>query len=211
MSTPHLSPVDNPDTDDIETTGRRLPAWATDPATWIATGAAMFTLTLAAAALWLLWLLVTSLISSIGHGAHAGADAVTRAGRWLTHGPIAHTITDPVHHYLDTHTAGLPATASQLWAAWLTATAVLFVASWMGLRSARVGWVLIGAVTTGMVWAGAPHTGRDLAAAVAIGAWALLSLLALSGLGRRTPAVVVRPRPRLVDDVDPRPAAPASV
>jgi hypothetical protein len=167
---------------------RRL-GWLTAPETWIIAAASTAALVLAGGvllALWWLLMLLMHLLGALGH-------VSLRLGDQLATGPITRTVTDPVHTYLTQHTAGLPATAGQLWAGWLTATAVLFLTAWLGSRGARVGWVLIGATTTAMTWAGSPGSGRELAGGVAVVLWSLLSVLAFTGAGRARLTTLILP------------------
>lgn len=134
----------------------------------------------------LLWLAVTAVIHVVG----AVGDASTDLNAWLTGGPITRTITGPVHAYLDTHAAGLPATAGQLWTAWLLVTGGLFVGAVLGGRGARIGWAVLGALSVAMVHAGTTGPGRHLAAGVTATVWAVLSIAALRRTTTRTTTVI---------------------
>ncbi|MFJ8746642.1 hypothetical protein ACIRL2_45805 [Embleya sp. NPDC127516] len=95
------------------------------------------------------------------------------------------TVTDPVRHYLDTHTRSLPldaATTFSLWA-W-TGLVALILAAW-GSTGGRLTWLGWGAATTAMTWAGTDAPGREIAAAIAVLAWTLASVIALQGLTLR--------------------------
>ena len=150
----------------------------------------------AAAALgWLLYATVTGLAAMAVTGVHAGADASRHLLDWLTHGPITGTIIGPVRAYLDTHASGLPATGHQLWITWLALTAILLLTAALGSTGARLGWTLLGALTTAMVYAGTPSHGQALAAGLTAGLWALLSIPAFRRRGDRGITVVTPPAP----------------
>ncbi|MFB7552604.1 hypothetical protein [Streptomyces sp. NPDC056154] len=112
------------------------------------------------------------------------------------------TIDQPVRHYLDTHTATLPVTAATAYATWQAAGAVSFVLGFFHSSGARIGWTVWGTATTAMVWIATPAPGREVAAGIAVLAWAALSLFALRGLSL-TPAAFVNV------DVQAPPAPPA--
>lgn len=106
------------------------------------------------------------LVQLLGHdGAHALAT-------WQ----ITHVITDPVRHYLSTAGADLPASPQTLTVGWAVAAGLLLLGSLVGIRGARIGWAVIGAATTTVVYAGTIPSGRLVAAAVTAAAWALLSI-----------------------------------
>jgi hypothetical protein len=137
--------------------------------------------------------LVQSLVTMVGDGVHAG--------RWTAHrGGLLAVVSNPVQHYLTIHAAGLPASAQTLWDGWLTAGAVLLVLAVIGSWPARIGWILFGAASAGMVYAGTPANGRDLSAAVAVIGWALLSVFAFRGL------YLFRPRFINIENPAPKPA-----
>lgn len=139
---------------------------------------------LAVGVLWLAWWLITSVLHAIDraltdagdgirHAAHTGTDHV--AGWSLTR-----TITDPVRGYLTQHATGLPVTAHTLWITWLAVTIGLFILATIGFRGARIGWTLLGAATTAMVYLGTPANSAPLAAGLTVTAWAVLSIAAFN-------------------------------
>jgi uncharacterized membrane protein YedE/YeeE len=133
--------------------------------------------------------IVIPVVSGIAHAVKGGTE---HAFSWAVGWDLPRVITNPVRHYLDTHTAGLPASPDLLWSAWAITGAVLLVLAIGNSAGARIGWLLYGLATAGMVWAGTAATGRATAAGVTVIAWALCSVLALHGLGRRSsPSVVV--------------------
>jgi uncharacterized membrane protein YedE/YeeE len=146
---------------------------------------------LAAGAL-VLFGIVIPVVSGIAHAVKGGTE---HAFSWAVGWDLPRIITNPVRHYLDTHTAGLPASPDLLWSAWAITGAVLLVLAIGNSVGARIGWLLYGLATAGMVWAGTASSGRATAAGVTVIAWALCSVLALHGLGRRSgPPVVVLDR-----------------
>lgn len=162
----------------------RVPDWARDPGNWIIAVVLGVALALLAGLGWLLWTIITA----IGHGidatgdfisgaVHTGGDLLSDLGRWIAHGPITHSISDPVHAWLDAHAAGLPATAGQLWTLWLVAISALFVAAFTGSTYGRIGWAAIGALTAYAVWHGTPTGARPVAVGVTAVVWLVLSLL----------------------------------
>jgi hypothetical protein len=161
---------------DVRRAGRAVKrnAW---PAA-IGTGSALLGIGMIAGLVYLLWWITTS----IGHALHNGVtnarNMAIEAGRYAVNWPVTRTITTPVRHYLEQHATGLPASPGLLWAAWLAVTAGLFLLATAGSRGARLGWLAHGALTTAAVWAGSPTNGRDLAAAVTITAWSVLSIAA---------------------------------
>lgn len=98
------------------------------------------------------------------------------------------TINEPVHTYITTHTATLPATATTIYSLWQVTGASAFALSLLRSSGARLTWLLWGTATTAMVWAGTPTDDRAIAAGIAATAWAALSVLALRGISL-TPTV----------------------
>ncbi|GAA2709099.1 hypothetical protein ACFY2R_18160 [Micromonospora olivasterospora] len=176
---------------------RRLPAWVTRADTWVVAGVLTVLAILAGGALWLLWKLITGVIAMLDAGGEIAGDAGRAAAGWLATGPITRTITTPVHAYLDSHAAGLPATAEQLRWGWLLTGAVLLTAASLGARGARIGWCLHGASTAAMVWAASPPDNRELAVAVTAAVWSLLAVPAFArtraAAPRHTTVVITRP------------------
>lgn len=125
---------------------------------------------------WLAWTIVSGIISMLGSGIGAAGDGMTRLADWLTSGPITHAISDPVRAFLDSHSAGLPATGRDLWIVWLVTAGVLYAAGLAGSTYARYGWAIIGALTGAAAYAGAAAGSGPAAAGVTAAVWLLLSL-----------------------------------
>ncbi len=131
--------------------------------------AALGVIALSALALWTLGAFLTAMIAAATSGGR-------HTGLWLHHSALTRTITDPLRAWVDTHTAGSPATSTDLALAWLVVAAVLYLAALTGSTYARVAWALTGAAITTAAYAGAAHTGALVAAGTTAGAWLLLSL-----------------------------------
>lgn len=129
----------------------------------------------------LYWLLagIVGLVVGVAGGI---GDTTSTGGQHLAASGLTRTITRSVHAYLDQHATGLPVPAHTLWLAWLCTTAGLFVLAVAGSRGARVGWVISGAMTAAMVYAGTPEQGRAVASGLAVTVWAVLSVVALNRL-----------------------------
>ncbi len=145
---------------------------------WLAGAFLLGALSVLGVMLWLVW----ALLQAIGSGLDAAADGLGRLGTWFAHGPITHTINDPVRAFLDAHTAGLPATGRDLWITWLAAAVVLYLAALAGSTYARIGWAAIGALSITAAYLGtAAGTGPAVAGLTAT-VWLLLSLPAYARL-----------------------------
>jgi hypothetical protein len=178
---------------------------------WLGFVFAIGGLAVTAVMLYLAYLLIKGLFGLLADAARGIGAGATTAGGHVGDWTVARIITDPIHVYLDQHTAGLPATADQLWWTWLIATGVLLLLSWTGSWGARLGWTASGAAGVAMVFAGTPEASQTLAAGVATLAWALLSVLAFAGIGRtRLPRVIVnniQAEPEPTPEPDPAPIA----
>lgn len=108
------------------------------------------------------------------------ADAVTAGGRntatVLQADSVLRTATGSITAWLDTHSAGLPATGTDLAMAWLGITLVLYLAAITGSVYARLAWTLTGAAAIAAAYTGAPATAAIAAAATTAALWLLLSL-----------------------------------
>ncbi|GAA2532252.1 hypothetical protein [Pilimelia columellifera] len=132
---------------------------------------------------WLIFALVNTVagwLGAAGQATDAGAghatDLLDHLGQFVA-GPLLHTITDPVHSYLHTHTAGLPITGGQAFTLWLVLTAITWTrGSLTNALSARIGWAITGTLTTAAVYAGTTGPGQVTAAAITAAVWALLSV-----------------------------------
>jgi hypothetical protein len=145
----------------------------------------------------LLFGVVIPVVAGLAHAVRGGTE---HAWSWAVGWQLPRVVTDPVRHYLDTHSAGLPVSADVVWSAWAITGVVLLVLAACRSVGARIGWVLFGTTTAAMVYAGTVEPDRFTAAGVAVVGWSLLSVVALRGLGRRTrPDVVVVPSSRVSD------------
>ncbi|NYT96426.1 hypothetical protein [Salinispora sp. H7-4] len=164
--------------------------WRTNPAilaireNWPLAVATPIALAAAGALIWLLWLILTGLISGLGAAGGAIGDTVPAAATWVTDGPITRSISEPMRAWLDSNTAGLPATGRDAWITWLVAVCVLYAAAVAGSSYARIGWAVIGALTAAAVHAGAPEGTGPAAAGLTVAVWLLLSLPAYTATSR---------------------------
>jgi hypothetical protein len=162
--------------------------WArATPRRVVATAAALTAAIVVAAVTAVLWLasaVYGLLAAAAADGRHTGTEV-----RWSAAGRLTRVITDPVHAYLTGHADALHTSARLLWLGWLATTAILFALAVLGSTGARIGWTLIGALTTTVVYITTPPDARLLAAGVAVTAWSLLSVAAFN----RT--AVTRPGP----------------
>lgn len=118
---------------------------------------------------WLLAAFVTTLIKAAGITGATAAD-------WLHRDGIVHTVTGSIRGWLDSNTAGLPATGADLGLAWAGITAVLYLAAIGGSTYARIAWALTGLAATAAAYAGAATTTAAAAAGTTATVWLLLSL-----------------------------------
>lgn len=130
-------------------------------------------------------LLVLTLLV-IGIGPH-----VLHAFQWVTEpehstvpaGRLWRTVNTPIYHYLQIHSAGLPAGPRTLYTAWAIAgLLILLVALRQGATiGVQLGAALFGALSVAMVWSGTQGPGQPVAAGLAALAWGVLAALALTG------------------------------
>ena len=108
------------------------------------------------------------------------ADAVTAGGRntatVLQTDSVLRTASGSITAWLDTHSAGLPATGTDLAMAWLGITLVLWVAAIGGSVYARLAWTLTGAAAIAAAYTGVAATAAAVAAGTTAAIWLLLSL-----------------------------------
>ncbi|MFE7958688.1 hypothetical protein [Streptomyces sp. NPDC057413] len=100
------------------------------------------------------------------------------------------TIDQPVRNYFAAHAQGLPVTAAAIYSLWQAAGLASLILGFFRLSAARLTWIVWGAATVAAVWLGSPEPGRQVAAGIALLAWAALSSLALRGLRLSRPAFV---------------------
>lgn len=185
----HLAPIDHTTTS--EPTSRRqqalhaLTTWWRDSRTtvflrenWLLGVAGLTAATVLGLLAWGLWALITALISG------ATGDAARGLATWITDGPITRSISEPMRTWLDSNTAGLPATGRDAWITWLVTVCVLYAAAVTGSTYARIGWAIIGALTAAAVHAGAPEGTGLAAAGLTAAVWLLLSLPAYTATSR---------------------------
>lgn len=159
--------------------------------------------------LWLLWVILRAIVSGIAAAGGAAGDGLDRLATWIAEGPVLHALSEPVRHYLDTHSAGLPATGGDLWMTWLVTVTGLYVFALLGSTYARIGWAVIGALSAAAAYAGAAPGAQGTAAGLIAAAWLLLSLPAYAR--RIRPVAFERPRPQRRDTTNAeRPARPSS-
>lgn len=167
-------------------------------------GAIALALTLIGLLIW--WVIagivgvVTGITTAISD---SSADAAKTSAHDLASWSLTRTITEPVRTFIDQHSAGLPVGAGTLWLTWLISTGVLFLLAALGSRGARIGWTLVGAATTAMVYTATSPAGRLVAAGLTLTIWAVLSVIALNRTGTHGRAVHIAipfpRRPRLAD------------
>ena len=100
------------------------------------------------------------------------------------------TVDQPVRHYLNTHTAQLPVTATTAYALWQAIGALALVLGFFRSSGGRILWLLWGAFTVTAVFTATPAPGREVAAAIAALGWAALSLFALRGISLSPTALI---------------------
>ena len=209
MEPPYNVSIDQPGADSGEPDRRKLADWSRTEIVGIGAVAAVL-LILVTGVVWVLVKLVTGIGGLLADGGRAATSGGRDLAGWLTDGPITTTVTTPVRAYLDTHAAGLPATAGQLWTTWLVAAGVLLLLAATGSLGARIGWTVLGALTTAMVYAGTTGHGQALAAGLTAAVWALLSIPAFARRhrGGGTEIIVITPAPRetSTDNSDTEPA-----
>ena len=100
---------------------------------------------------------------------------------------LVHPTQSAIAHYLDTHADAVDVPATTLALAWLTVGGVLWLASSaFAARGAQLGWLLYGAASVAMSYAGAAHPAAWPAAGITGTWWALLSIPALRRPNRPT-------------------------
>jgi O-antigen ligase len=160
--------------------------YAHEPLTWVlVTGALIGVGIVIAVAYTVLWLLATILtgifemVQWIGHSLAAFAE------------PSAHTLTDPIRRYIESHADHLPVSADAIWWAWVTITVALFILATIGSRGARIGWTVIGLTTVALAWMAATPPDQVVSAAIVAAAWAALSVIAFNGIALQPEPLVI--------------------
>ncbi|MCU7827314.1 hypothetical protein [Kitasatospora sp. DSM 101779] len=175
-TTDHSADTDSPDL--IWHTHRRTPRWMLRDVYGTPSTAA--TVALAVGALLMLIVLVCALGP---YALHAAQWIAKPEHSTVPAGRLWRTISTPIHHYLQAHSAGLPAGPRTLFTAWALAGALILIRA---LRQGatvgvQLGAAVFGALTVAMAWAGTDGPGRPVAAGLAALAWAVLAALALTG------------------------------
>lgn len=198
-----------PDTEDpdlIWRTPRRTPRWMIRDI--YGTPSVKATVTLAFFALLMLIVLVLAVGPYVLRGLHWIAEpehsTVPASRLW-------HTVNDPIYHYLQIHSAGLPAGARTLFTIWGLAGAVILIRalSQGATVGVQLGSLVFGALTVSMVWSGTEGQGKPVAAGLAALAWAVLAALALTGSWIHT--TVINEPPAAPPVPTPVPAPPVTV
>ncbi|MFE6273961.1 hypothetical protein ACFVQ9_34810 [Streptomyces goshikiensis] len=117
------------------------------------------------------------------------------------HTGLLATVTTPVHRYLTGHAVDLPLTAATAYALWKIVGIASFILAALRVSGGRPLWVLWGAATVAMAWAGTPVTGRGLAAGIALLGWCLASAIALRGASLRPRVQVLIEAPQRAPEV----------
>lgn len=102
---------------------------------------------------------------------------------FIAHWRLTHVITDGVRGFFTEQAGGLGVSVKFLMATWGGLLLTLLVLGFLGSRGARWGWLVAGTATVVMVWLGSPAGSRELAAILTVGAWSILSILALGSAG----------------------------
>jgi hypothetical protein len=136
---------------------------------WPLAVAALLLTAVTVLSLWFTGAFVTGLFDAV----HAGG---RHAGTWLAGDSVVRTATGALTSWLDTHSGGLPATSTQLGAAWLGVAGVLYVAAVSRSTFARIAWALTGAATVAAAYLGAAPATAAAAAVTTAAIWLLLSL-----------------------------------
>ncbi|MGV9600718.1 hypothetical protein ACWDR1_29050 [Streptosporangium sandarakinum] len=145
------------------------------------------------------WLTVAVLGALTVGVIHTAATGLTWALGHVADWHLTEVVTTPVRAYITAHATGLPAAAEAIWSAWTLVGPGLWLICWLARSwGARLAWVLYGAGTVAMVYSASPAGGRLLATGVAIVYWAVLSVLAFRGAGRRPVVHVSTPAPASV-------------
>jgi hypothetical protein len=169
--------------------------YATDPGTWVVTAVLAAGIgILVSVAYGVIWL-IQQAIDVLSGGA-------TAIGTGFDSGNSV--ILDPIRSYLNANAGHIAADRGTLWWAWITVTIALFVLATTGARGARIGWTVIGGITTAMVWAGSTPDSRALAAGITLAVWSVLSIAAFNRCAAQQddPNVIViqQPAPRTEED-----------
>lgn len=123
-------------------------------------------------AVWVLGVVVIALVSWLYHHIVGWAGAVR-------HWSVTRIVLNPVHRYLTTHAAGLPASGHHLYIVWVWLVVGALVLAMLGSRAARIGWIALGLMSAAMAWAATASPGQWIAAGVTVLWWAFLSMFAL--------------------------------
>jgi hypothetical protein len=146
---------------------------------------------------------VVTAVKALLYGAwHILTGLAAGVAAFIANWQVSHLVVDPVRNFFATQAVDTGVSAeflTQLWG-W-TLVGLLGCAFLFKLRGARWGWVACGAATAAMVWLGAPASHRALSVVLTVGAWSVLSVLALGMLPRpvvvrQLRAVAVGPRIR---------------
>ncbi|CAM3499562.1 hypothetical protein [Stackebrandtia soli] len=113
---------------------------------------------------------------------------------WLGTVEFTDLVTHPVRAYIEGHAPAIGLTPSVVFGLWVGAA----IGTWLlsGTVAGRIGWILTGLATVGMVWVETPAAGRWIAIGITTLWWLLLSVFALAGMS----LITVVNGPMLFDD-----------
>lgn len=117
------------------------------------------------------------LITKAGVGAINNLDVIAQH---LLDWPVTGIVVTPIVGFITSHAAGLAADPALLTYVWGIGTAILYALACMRSRGARIGWIIVGACSTAMAYAGTPPPNQAIAAGATMLAWALLSVFAFT-------------------------------
>jgi len=115
----------------------------------------------------------------------AGVEAIEAIPGLLGSSDLIYVSLEPVERYLTSHASGLSLSPDELKAVWISSGVLFFILACVGSTGARIGWVIFGVLSTGMVWAATPQPSEWIGAGLTMTLWALLSIFAFGRIRTR--------------------------